>query len=647
MKRFLIALLLAHPFAVMAQQKVPEHQFGNTISTLLPSIIPDATGTGPLVFRNGLMLVAPDLGTIASGNRAALTNLNADTVNAGTVPGARLPATPLILEGLSSTQGALGYRGASGSAALSPGIRARLLANGGTGPNPSWTPSAGGIPVEVYGGSADGVTDNLAPVTAAVAALSTASTGTQQDGGCIVFGPGTYYFSAPIDLTGKHGACLHGQGFQGTVFKSTGDYPIVKDDGTFSSPTNRIVIRDIWFQCSGKSNASAHGIQLSSTNTALIERNFFTGCNHGIHTQGVWQVRLGGNRWDGAGAQQNNVCLYMDQPAAADTEHNNTVVAIANICQQPAQYGLRWLTAQGSMFVGNQWMNGTHGVYGCDPGTATFADMTPFECQFVFFNGDQTDTTTGQGWIFRQGVASSMGKGINIINPWAGNSVTAAIDIQGANGLQIVAADVESSDIGINIVNSNNVRIDGYVLDYNRNNNGSAAVALNSTSNSTVSVTTTGSHVIGYNGIVESGYYHGNSIYGDWADCTLGMTFGAGGTTGMTINANSCKYQIAGMTVRMQFYLSWSAIGSSTGAASLTGLPVMSGPAVGWGYGGTSVVFGTGAMAALAGPIVAQVVPAGTTAQLATQGAAGPANLTHANFTNDSVLTGNLQYFKQ
>jgi hypothetical protein len=59
---------------------------------------------------------------------------------------------------------------------------------------------------------------------------------------------------------------------------------------------------------------------------------------------------------------------------------------------------------QGSLFDHNQWLGGIDGVYYCDPTNPS--DGTPVQCEFTFFSQDQVDTTSGQSWIFKKGLAS-------------------------------------------------------------------------------------------------------------------------------------------------------------------------------------------------------------------------------------------------
>lgn len=502
--------------------------------------------------------------------------------------------------------------------------------------------------IEDFGGNANGAVDNLVAFNAAISAIQGVSS-VDQGGGCILLSRGTYYVSAPIDISGKNGICIKGEGQLATVVKSAGNYEVFRSINTIAAVTTKQVISDLWVQCSGKSDANANGIRMHYTNTARIENVFFTNCNRGIEAIGSWQLQLKSNRWDGADPNTNNICLYMGLPTdKADSFHNNAVIATNNICQSPAQYGLRWLEAAGSLFTSNQWMGGIHGIYGCDPGTPFYVDGTPVLCQFVFHNGDQVDTNTGEGIYIARGMARELGVGMAFINPWSGNTVGAGIDIRGANnGMQIFEATVASTDIGIRVSDSDRVRVSAKVTNYNRNNNGSAGVALIGATNSNIDVTTQSSNPTGYNGIVESGRYSNNALKAGTADCTLTLAY-TGGNAGITYGARSCKYEVQGTRVTMQVYMEITNGGSSKGQAILGGLPLTTAPASpGYGYGGTSTLVGSGAFAGLTGPVVVQAAPGSTTAVMFSQGPVGQVSVTDANFTNSSTLAGTISYMKQ
>lgn len=505
---------------------------------------------------------------------------------------------------------------------------------------------SGAIRLEQCGGSADGATDNLGAIDAAIAACAPRGNGTSQDGCAIALRNGIYCFSGTIRLTAHHGLSLVGSGMLATVVAACGggaDYPLIEDAGSFRAPTGKIAIRDLWVQCGGMDHANANGIELAYTNTGLVENVFFTGCNHAIDLTGVWQTRLLDNRMDGAGPARNKVCVFMNAPTqAADTEHNNTVVAAANVCQNPAEYGLRWLDAQGSLFIGNQWMLGKDGVYGCDPPAATFADGSPYRCEFVSFQGDQTDSTGAQGWLIRKGLAHALGYGVTLNSPWAGNSGTAGIDIEGADGVQVTGADVENADIAIKLVGDRAMRVSGRIFDYNRNDTGAAAVALDGTTASTIEVTTEGRHPVGYNGVVELQGATGNGLYGlGRAPCTMGLALG--GAANAATGADLCWYEVDGLKVHVEYQFDFASLPGS-GAAVLSGLPVAA------GTGAANPVLCTQGCADWPATVYAETAPGSTTAALLAQTPARAVPLTNANFNASSAthtrLTGALDYFK-
>jgi hypothetical protein len=151
---------------------------------------------------------------------------------------------------------------------------------------------------------------------------------------------------------------------------------------------------------------------------------------------------------------------------------------------------------------------------------------------------------------------------------------------------------------------------------------------------------------LGYNGITEVNSSSGNGLWAGAAPCTLGVAFG-GASTGITYGAQSCQYQIEGQKVELQFFIGLSAVGSATGVATLSGLPITPGPASGSFFGTTAPVSGASGIASLTGTILAQPAPASTNVNLVTQGATGTVNLSNTNFTAASMISGQLNYFKQ
>lgn len=535
------------------------------------------------------------------------------------------------------------------------GSSTAITATGGTTPTTLANLAARILSVEDFGGVADGVTDNLAAFNAAIASF-TYSDGTARSGGEIRLNKGVYYVSGSINVTAKHGLVISGQGLlTTTITAGTGDYPVFTDLGSYLAPTNKVIYRDMQINCGGKTNTNGHGIQSRYSNTSRVERVFFTSCKRGIDLVGVWQMHLTENRWDGLGAQQNETCLWMDLATDVnDAFHNNTVVAHHNVCQNYSAYGARLINAQGSIFDHNQWLGGVNGVYGCDPPSATTPDGSVVLCQFVFFDQDQADTTSGAGWKWKRGLATAMGTGIILEQPWAGNTFVAAFDIENANGMAIYDAEIQTTDVGFKLNGAADGSFTGHIGGFNRGNDGSAAVLLSGTTARNVIkiVPESPFPMVGYNGISETGTYSLNQLHaGLSTSCGIGLTFG-GAAVGMTYTVgpattNQCAYTVEGLKVHVQYLITLSAKGSSTGAATLTGLPIVVAPAVPWGYGGAGPVVSQSGLAGLTGVVLGQAEPATTTANLFQGGATGLDAVTEANFTDTANFAGSFTYLKQ
>lgn len=136
----------------------------------------------------------------------------------------------------------------------------------------------------------------------------------------------------------------------------------------------------------------------------------------------------------------------------------------------------------------------------------------------------------------------------------------------------------------------------------------------------------------------------GNITGGTQTACaanTPSIAFG-GGTSGMTYSTRACNYQVIGKQVFMQFYIQFTAKGSSTGAATMTGLPLTSANTTPE-YGAVQDFLANNMSSLTSAPMV-QAAPNGTVGNLYETGATGYGNLTDANFTNTSLLIGTLIY---
>jgi hypothetical protein len=129
--------------------------------------------------------------------------------------------------------------------------------------------------------------------------------------------------------------------------------------------------------------------------------------------------------------------------------------------------------------------------------------------------------------------------------------------------------------------------------------------------------------------------------YNNWTTAATlpTITFG-GASVGTTYAVQQAQWKISGSLVMYQYRVQLSAVGSSTGAAAIAGLPFA--PNNSFAATGSAVPFATG-MASLTGTIVA--APVGTSIINLTQyGAGGTASITNANFTSSSALQGEVMY---
>lgn len=125
-----------------------------------------------------------------------------------------------------------------------------------------------------------------------------------------------------------------------------------------------------------------------------------------------------------------------------------------------------------------------------------------------------------------------------------------------------------------------------------------------------------------------------NAQFTSW---TPQVNFG-GGNTGLTTSAAGGQYQINAHTFDVQFLVALTAVGSSTGAVTITGLPITTSNCGTWCKSAAGVCTQNSNMAGVTGTIVAQMATNSQTIALFSQAATGLAALTNSNFTGTTIL---------
>lgn len=123
---------------------------------------------------------------------------------------------------------------------------------------------------------------------------------------------------------------------------------------------------------------------------------------------------------------------------------------------------------------------------------------------------------------------------------------------------------------------------------------------------------------------------------------TPGIAFG-GGSTGVTYAGQIGNYFRIGDEVIAYFYLELTSNGTSTGAVTITGLPVTSANQT-YNFGAVSNIQGASGMVGLGGPIIGRVGPNVSTCSLFTQGATGTSAITEANVGDTAAIMGTIRY---
>ncbi len=124
---------------------------------------------------------------------------------------------------------------------------------------------------------------------------------------------------------------------------------------------------------------------------------------------------------------------------------------------------------------------------------------------------------------------------------------------------------------------------------------------------------------------------------------TPSLEFG-GANTGMTQATQSGSYTRIGRLVFVSFNLILSAKGSSTGTATIAGLPFAVGDYINASAEASGIIGYYSGMAALSGPLTLYASDTNDTLTLVDHGAATSTDATQLNFTDTSNIRGSIIY---
>lgn len=120
-----------------------------------------------------------------------------------------------------------------------------------------------------------------------------------------------------------------------------------------------------------------------------------------------------------------------------------------------------------------------------------------------------------------------------------------------------------------------------------------------------------------------------------------GLQFG-GSAAGMSIAAQSGSYTQLGREFICRFTISLAALGSSTGVATLTGLPATANAGI---FGAGGIVSSYNSLASVTSTPILRVPGGQTIAFLQLPGTTSSGSMTNGNFTNLSAFAGNFNFF--
>jgi hypothetical protein len=318
--------------------------------------------------------------------------------------------------------------------------------------------------------------------------IDTYSTYPQFDTGGVevVLDHGIYRVSASLDLTGRHGVHIRGQGMHATEIRALGNFPVVAATGSSTAPLNQASLKGMTIRGYGHgaleadpTYSNSHGIALHWTNRCAIEDIMFYGCRIGIYLTHAWQTTL--TNLQAAGENQDRCHQGVSLGTSDNNFIDNAVIASGCTMQQCLYAGFRIVNGQGSKFITCE-AGGPGTLYGWYIGDT--ADDVP--CQWLHIDNCLADTV-GVGWLIE---ANNHPLGEMILTGlWTGNSGDAGMIIRNAADLQINGLiAITHPNQAIRLEGCTRVSISQVTArQYNNSNNGSSCILLQNSTACTVS----------------------------------------------------------------------------------------------------------------------------------------------------------------
>jgi hypothetical protein len=311
----------------------------------------------------------------------------------------------------------------------------------------------------------------------------------------IVLDRGIYRVGASLDLTGRHGVHIRGQGMHATEIRALGNFPVVTATGSSGAPLNQASLKGMTIRGYGHGTVTgpettynnAHGIALHWTNRCAVEDIMFYGCRIGIYLTHAWQTTLTNLQ---AAGQNEDRCHQGVFLGASDSNFiDNAVIASGCMMQQCLYAGFRIVNGQGSKFTSCE-AGGDGTKYGWYIGDT----ISNLACQWMHIDNCLADSVE-VGWLIE---ANNHPLGEMILTSlWTGNSADAGMIIRNAADLQVNGLiAITHSNQAIRLEDCTRISISQVTArQYNNSNNGSSCILLHNSTACTVSnITAYSSH---------------------------------------------------------------------------------------------------------------------------------------------------------